>query len=227
MVDWEHFYHWMRFPRLDVCTGLDASFTIAYRFIDEPAEEWTKRFNHFKNNDSDAIYRAQQIMAQAVPDLVRRLEIEPDRTAFVPCIALSETTASPTGAVGSIARRCAEEAGGRFICDAVTKKAHDRLSSLNINAAEERARVLANAGYSATRIAAHNVLLFDDFITRGATLSAVASAIRRTNKNACRLFGVALGKNERVAYLKRHGRKASNDHVRPEWLKQWPLVPQP
>lgn len=228
MVDWEHFYHWMRFPRLDVCTGIDASFTIAYRFIDDRAEEWTMRFNHFKNDDPDAIYHAQQLMAQAVPDLVRRLEIDPGHTAFVPCIASSETTASPTGAVGSIARRCAEEAGGRFICDAVTKKAHGvRLSTLNINTAEERDRVLANAGYSTTRIAARNVLLFDDFITRGATLSAVASAIRRTNKNACRIFGVALGKNQRIAYLKRHGRKASNDHVRPEWLKQWPLAPQP
>lgn len=91
----------------------------------------------------------------------------------------------------------------------------------------ERERELANAGYSATRIAARNILLFDDFITRGATLSAVASVIRRTNKTHVRIFGVALGKNERVAYLKEHGREASNDHVRLEWLKKWPLISQP
>ena len=225
MVNWEYFYHWMRFSRLDVCTGLDASFTIAYRFIDDPAEEWTMRFNRFKNNQPGAVYHARRLMAQAVPDLVRRLEIEPDHTAFVPCIASSEMNASPTGAVGSIARHCAEEAGVRFIGDAVTKKAHRRLSDLGT--AEERQRTLANAGYSATRIAARNILLFDDFITQGATLSAVASIIRRTNKAHARIFGVALGKNERVAYLKGHGREASNDHVRLEWLKQWPLISQP
>lgn len=225
MVDWEHFHGWMRFSRLDVGTGLDASFTIAYRFVDDPAEKWTMRFNHFKDNRPDAVYHAQRLMAQAIPDLVRRLEIAPDHTAVVPCIASAETTASPTGAVGSIARRCAEEAGVRFIGNAVTKKAHVRLSSLRT--AEERQRALASAGYSATRIAARNILLFDDFITQGATLSAVASVIRRTNKSHVRIFGVALGKNERVAYLKEHGREASNDHVRPEWLKQWPLGSQP
>lgn len=225
MVDWEYFHDWMRFPRLDVCTGLDASFTIAYRFIDDKDEEWTMRFNRFKNDQLDAIDHAQRLMAQAVPDLVRRLELDPDHSAFVPCIASAETIASPTGAVGSIARRCAEEAGIRFIGNAVTKKAHARLSSLDT--AEERERELANAGYSATRIAARNILLFDDFITRGATLSAVASVIRRTNKAPVRIFGVALGKNERVAYLKEHGRKASNDHVRLEWLKKWPLIAQP
>lgn len=224
MVDWEHFHHWMRFPRLDVCAGLDASFTIAYRFIDDPAEEWTARFKRFKKNQPDAIHHAQRLMAQAVPDLVRRLEIEPDHTAFVPCLASSETTASPTGAVGSIARRCADKAGVRFIGDAVTKKTHVRLSILGT--AEERQRALADAGYSATRIAARNILLFDDFITRGATLSTVASVIRQTNKTHTRIFGIALGKNERVSYLKRHDRKASNGHVRPEWSKQWPLVSQ-
>ena len=217
---WRQDHQWMRFPRLDECTGLNASFTIAYRFTDDRNEEWTKRFNQLKGQHRSAGDYAKRLMAGAFSDLIRRLNIDPDQTAIIPCIASSETSASPTRTVSSIARHCADQSGIRFIDCAVTKKTHPPISS--IKSADERKLIISNANYSAAQIDARHVIIFDDFITRGDTLSAVASAIRQTN-DIDSVYGVALGKNESADYWERnYDLKVSNDHVPIDWLMQWP-----
>lgn len=217
---WRQDHQWMRFPRLDECTGLNASFTIAYRFTDDRNEEWTKRFNQLKSRHRSVIDYAKCLMAGAFSDLIRRLNIDPDQTVIIPCLASSETSASPTGTVSSIARHCADQSGIRFIDCAVTKRAHVPISSLK--SADERKLTIANANYSAAQIDACHVIIFDDFITRGDTLSAVASAIRQTN-GVDSVYGVAFGKNESADYMERnYDLKISNDHVPTDWLMQWP-----
>lgn len=218
---WRQFHGWMRFQRLDECTGLNAAFAIAYRFTDDRAEEWTVRFNLLKNHQAHAISRAEDVMASAVSDLVQELLLDRSQTVIVPCLTSSETTSSPTGVLSSIARRCSEEARVGFVNDAISKRRHNPLQA--IQSARERQQTIASAEYAARRIDAANVLLIDDFITRGDTMSAVASAIREASDVAS-VYGIALGKNERLDFLKRYGYSASNGHVPNRWLAKWPLA---
>ena len=219
---WRNFHGWMRFPRLDTCAGLNAAFTIAYRFTDNREEEWTTRFNQFKGHDPQAVEHAKGLMASAMTDLINRLALDPSHTVIVPCLASSEANSSPTGILPSIARGCSEKAHVRLVNSAISKRKHTALASLR--SARERQQVIADAEYASGRIDAHNVLLLDDFVTRGDTMSAVASAIRQANTNVNSVYGVAFGKNERLRFLReRYELVASNDHVPDSWATQWPL----
>ena len=219
---WRNDHQWMRFYRLDECSGLTASFTIAYRFTDNKDEEWTRRFNQLKNGYRHAVDGATRLLTGALRDLVQRLDIRPEETAIVPCLGATETSASPTGTVSSMARSCAVRSGIHFIDGAVTKQPHSPLSSLR--SADERRQTVAGAHYSAARLDVRHVIILDDFITRGDTLSAVAVAIRRTS-DVDSIYGVALGKNENAGYLGRNYglNEVSNSHVSPDWLTQWPV----
>ena len=102
--------------------------------------------------------------------------------------------------------------------DAITKQAHRPIHG--IYDAARRQAVLDEAEYKAGNIDADNILVFDDFITRGDTLSHIAQAILESNPGAT-VYGVALGKAERRAYHRRFNLEISNDHVPEEWDALW------
>ena len=71
------------------------------------------------------------------------------------------------------------------------------------------------------RIRAKHFLVFDDFITRGDTLSHIAQAILDANPRA-NVYGIGLSKTERLSYHReRFGVELSNDHVPKRWVKAW------
>ncbi len=136
----------------------------------------------------------------------------------VPALSSSETIASEKGLLPFLTRRCAEATEADFVHDAITKQAHQPIHGI-YNAADRRA-VLDKAEYKAGNIDADSVLVFDDFITRGDTLSHIAEAILESNPGAT-VYGVALGKAERRAYHRRYGIEISNDHVPQRWDTLW------
>ena len=118
-----------------------------------------------------------------------------------------------------IARACAKTTSVKFVPDAITKKPHAPLRSSGT--ADNRNKILDEADYKSHRIEAKNILVFDDFITRGATLSHIAQAIHKTNGEV-RVYGVGLGKNERRSYQMEHfGVEISNNHIPKEWDELW------
>ena len=220
MPNWKAFHGWMAFDYLDQSYGLARSFTIGYRFTDDSSDEWTKRFNRFKQQQRKALRGGATVMGSAVPQLVKRLGLDPTRTVFVPALSSKEAVASEDGVLWKITRYCAQEANARFAGDAVTKKAHEPLHKYL--KADSRREILDRADFKSRRIRrVDNVLVFDDFITRGDTLSHIAQAILDANTRV-RVYGVGLSKTERKSYHReKFGMELTNDHVPVKWERKW------
>lgn len=206
---------------LDVNFGLMGSFVIGYRFTDDydASDEWTKRFKRFKQEKKKMIYReatygAINLMKIAVQVLMNDLELDESRTTFIPALSSSETVASEKGVLSVMARVCAKSANANFVGNAITKKVHHPLHLSG--KADKRRKILDEADYKSGRIKTKNILIFDDFITRGDTLSHIAQAIHKTNSGV-RVYGVGLGKNERRSYLSQYGFEISNDRIPEKW----------
>lgn len=218
MAHWKSFRGWMAFDRLDEGVGLTRAFTIGYRFTDDRADPWTRRFNRFKEKNRTALLGGAAVMSDAVPRLVSGLRLDPASTVFVPALSSRETIASDAGVLWRLARLCARAAQVQFVGDAVTKKVHEPLHMYrNVG---RRHEILSGADFRSKKIAADSILIFDDFITRGATLSHIAQAMQESNQQA-KIYGVALAKTDRRSFWQSRGLEISNDHVPEQWDSMW------
>lgn len=205
---------WMRFNHLDAAPQLDACFTIAYRYTDNGNEIWSERANRFKSKDNAAWWGATYLVREAIVPLVRSLGLSPDETIFVPALGSKETQAAPNGWLSVIAKQSSEHAQCAYADGLIAKKTHAQLHSIyNIAGRDEE---LAKACHVAAKTDASTVMVFDDFVTRGSTLSATAAALKKTNPGIV-VYGVALVKAERVGYAT----NASNEHVGDRWNTLW------
>jgi len=204
----------MAFPYLTRSTGITRAFALGYRITDNSGEPWTQRFNRFKENDVSALYGGADLLRGAVPDLVKALGLNVSATAFVTALASGETTANKDRALPRITQACAEIVGAQFILDALSKKVHGKIHNFYTEA--QRDAELEKADYKSTKIGKTNILVFDDFITRGATQSKIAQAILAENPNR-RVYAVALCKAERQAFCP----NPQNDHIPVKWNDLW------
>ena len=97
MLRWDEFHGWMRFGRLDDSIGLTNAFTIGYRFNDDRTEDWTRRFNAFKEGQEPALYGGLNVMMAAVPQLLDGLSpdfsprgVERGRALCDKCCAINQ-----------------------------------------------------------------------------------------------------------------------------------------
>ena len=223
MPGWSEFHGWMAFDELSEGDGVTRAFTIGYRLTDDRDDPWTARFNAFKEKERAALRSGAAMMRDAVPCLVEGLVedfgLDTSKTVFVPALSSGETVASPCGVLWRLTRFCANRAAVGFAGDRITKKVHEKLH-MYTDAASRRA-ILAAADFKSEEIHADNVLILDDFITSGNTMSHLAGAILKRNPGL-RIFAVALGKTERIRYCReRFGVEISNEHVPPEWERSW------
>ena len=218
MPRWNAFHDWMAFDILDEGHGLTRAFTIGYRLTDDRADPWTRRFNGFKDKRLAALRGGAEVMGSAVPSLVRGLGLDAANTVFVPALSSGETVASENGVLWRLTHYCAAMAQVGFVGDAITKRAHERLH--RYSNVDRRREILDGAEFRSGRIGAVNIVAFDDFITRGATMSHIAQAILAANRGV-RIYGVALGKTERRSYWQRFDVEISNAHVPQRWERIW------
>ena len=217
MAFWVPFHGWMRFDHLDVCDGLTAAFTIGYRFKNFGLDEWTARFDQFKDGEEAARKGGDNMMLEAIPRLVEKLGFEKSKMAFVPALTSDEQIAFRDGVLSGIAEFCGEYFRyAEFEREAITKNPHKSLRTSE--SAEERRQILDAANFQSERIDADIVFIIDDFITTGETLSHIAQAIHKSNMEISEIYGIALGKNETHGYD--HQAK-SNGHVPEEWAEYW------
>lgn len=203
---------WLSFDWLDYGTGVDRSFAIGYRFLDDRNERWSLRFSRFKDGDPDPRRAAYYLMGAAVPTLLSAIGLDGRSVTFVPALASNETVASQHGALPRIAQRCASQSGGAFSNEVLTKNAHPQLHRVRTSIAQ-RASILNSAEYTAGAVSTPHVFVLDDLITSGATLSTIATAIKKTNPQT-RVYGLALAKNQ-------YGHSRTNDHIPPTWDRVW------
>ncbi len=220
MAYWSAFHGWMAFNYLDNGDGLTRTFTIGYRFTDSSGEDWTKRFNRFKRKQRNALRGGTALMQSAVPCLVRKLELDTSKTVFIPALSSHETVASEDGVLWRLTRDCARAVNARAARNVVTKEAHDPLHKYF--KADKRREILDEAAFQSGRVLrAENILVFDDFITTGNTLSHVAQAVLEANPNVS-VYGVGLSKTERLKYHREtFDLELSNEHVPAKWERKW------
>ena len=214
MIQWQPCAGWMAFPYLTRCAGITRSFTLGYRITDNSSEPWTQRFNRFKENDVSALYGGADLLRGAVPDLIKALGLNVSNTAFVTALASGETTANKDRALPAITRSCAEIVGAEFVLNALSKNVHGKIHNLYTEA--QRDSKSEKADYRSTTIGKTNILVFDDFITRGATQSKIAQAILTANPHS-RVYAVALCNAERQAFCP----NPQNDHISAKWNDLW------
>jgi len=201
MSGWQPFADWMRFQDLDGAEGrLAGAFTIGYKITDDTGEHWTSRFVRFKAKERSAIWGGYRLLWEAVPPLIGALGLNPAKTVFVAALSSGETQASADGVIPKIAQKCAEKIGARFELGALSKQVHSPIHG--IYGASARNAELDKAAYTAQPVRAHTIVVFDDFITRGATLSRIAQAFSAVNEGGL-IYGVALAKTERRSPLQK------------------------
>jgi hypothetical protein len=204
----------MAFSYLTRCAGITRSFALGYRVTDNSGERWTQRFNRFKENDTSALCGGADLLRGAVPELVKELRLNVSSTAFVTALASGETAANKDRPMVIITRSCAEIVGAEFILNALSKNTHGKIHNFYTEA--QRDAELEKADYKSKKIGKTNILVFDDFITRGATQSKIAQAIQSANPNS-RVYAVALCKAERRAFCP----NPQNEHIPEKWNDLW------
>ena len=214
MIHWNPIAGWMGFPYLSRSQGITHSYTLTYKLTDKTGEAWTSRMIRFKNKDKAAIYGGGRLLYSAIPALIEAVGVDVDDTTFVAALSSGETKADPDRAIPYFATECAGMVGTQSDIGALSKKVHQKIH--NFYSAEQRDAELEKAEYQAKKLDAEHVFVFDDFITRGATLSKIATAILEKNPKA-KVYGLALAKAERVDWCP----NPDNDHVAAKWDKVW------
>jgi hypothetical protein len=202
----------MGFQHLDEGQGLDYAATLAFKITDDWNETWTARFGRFKAKDSQAAYGSASLLKAVFPDLVAQLGIKPENTVLIPALSSSEKVADRKRAIPVLAKGLSQQCGMGYDDTAVSKDPHVPIHG--VKGAAARLAVLNAANYTATPVKAEVALVVDDFITQGATLGITAQRLKAATPGLC-VIGVALGKNERLAW------GASNAHIPPAWDDLW------
>jgi predicted amidophosphoribosyltransferase len=208
----------MRFDRLDGATGLSGTFTIAYRLTDDGMEHWSRRLNRFKSKDKAAFAGAGNVLATAVSRLLQDLKLDPNGVLLVPALSSRETEAVTGGWLTVLSRHIARKAGAEMDYSILSKKVHRSIHTLRN--AGERDDELDKAEYTARKTTHPVIFVVDDFITRGATASRIAAALKVRNEK-CRVFVLALGKTDRTSYAYGMLNGKPNDHVPDKWDRLW------
>lgn len=214
MLPWTPIAGWMGFPYLSQSQGISHTYALGYRLTDNSQEPWTERFNRFKLNQKIAVYGGAKLFYGATPSLMQAIDVDMADTVFVPALSSGETTAKASRAIPYITKKCASLVGADFELGALKKNAHKKIH--NLYTAEERGAELDKAEYSSAKLQAGHVFVFDDFVTRGDTLSRIALAVLAENPKA-KVYGIALAKTERVAWCP----NPTNDQMAAKWGKLW------
>ena len=213
----------LQFDDLTYNCGLAAAYTVGYRLEDVPEDLWTQRFTAFKfGGDPAAVVGANNLMNAAAPLLVEGLGLDAGRGAFVPVLRSGETYAAEGGALAGIARQCAAATGCQYLSGVLSKNAHLPTGRGRLDP-EFRVLLVEDAQYRAEPVDADVVILIDDLIATGKTLSMAATAIVERNPGVT-VYGFALAKTGwRDLIQLWHGADGSNDHIPASWERLWPF----
>ncbi len=183
---------------------------------------WSERFSRFKFGPRQSQEAGIAVIQATIGSLMKQLlagsNVLMEEVTFVPALGSGETTANPNGRIASLTTAGANVFGNLYRLDLLTKKPHERLHRPG-RTADQREEIIRNAEYRAGSVTARVVFVFDDFITRGDTLGAIANAIKHTNPNL-RVYGVALAQNQGVEYFDTDP-DTVNDHLLPELANLW------
>ena len=190
-TDW-----WLCSPNLACSKHLTAVFCLGYR-IGQSDDDWTVRINNFKKGKPYSVKKAEATVYAAASSLFRRMDIDPDDTVVIPALNSKQTSGSANSKNSRLAKAIANGAGANFVWNSLRKNRHEPLH--HQSGVQARDQALSEANYRASKLRCENVIIVDDIVTRGATMSTIAKAILRSNPNV-KVFGFALGRHIRPEY---------------------------
>jgi hypothetical protein len=212
----------MRFANLDgLQQPVSGVYTVAWRIIDNPDDPWTTRLIQFKTGNAAAITGARRLLITALGALLEKQRWNPAFSGLTVALHSQDRGVIAEKPLPVIASRCAAFLGMPWLPNLLSKQPHRPLHRLS--GAANRLEELQNTNYRAAPFhdaKLRRVLVLDDLITRGDTLSAIAGAIQATSP-ALGVHGIALGKNERERYAAQFGYMIRNDHVPGDWAARW------
>ena len=217
----EVFHNLLRYDDLPFGDQVAAAFVLGYRLEDRPDDLWTDRFTGFKFNPSlESATSAARLISHAAHTLVDALGLGEDRTVFTPALRSAERSADPNGPLAQTAVLCAYAAGCRCYPGLLTKNPNLPTGRGSLDP-EFRLMLVEDTNYRSDILDADTVVVVDDFVATGKTLSMAATAIRESNPGAT-VYGLALAKTEwHSLMLIWHGVDLSNNHIPPEWNDIW------
>ena len=159
-------------------------------------------------------------MCLALPDLIKALQWSPQDTGLAVVLGSRDTQLVPTKLLPQLGASVASELQFKWLPSLLSKHPHRPVHGLN--GAAERVGEFEKAQYKATQVAGglKRILVLDDMITRGSTLTHIAQAVRAIYPEM-EIVGISLGKNEKQACAALFGHSISNDSVPHSWATAW------
>ena len=212
---------WLIYNQLDFGDPIDGAFTIGYRILgyDYQNEQWSRRFLRVKNGVPASRNAAQAVLTVALPELLAGLQWDGKDVTFTPAVRSRETTASVSGTLSILAQHCANQCNSQFLPHLLSKQPHESLHYPS-KSAPERSALLEAASFTAGNVTTPRVIVVDDLITTGLTLSYSAKAIKNQNPQVD-VYGLALGKHEYLNNFDEDDQNSPNGHIPAEWDRIW------
>ena len=212
---------WLHFSQLDYGYPVNGAFTIGYRLLDNQDERWSRRFLGAKDGVKSSIDAATAVLTVAIPQLISIYRWDGSDLTFTPAVRSRERTASPAGPLAILTQHCATQSGSQVDLQLLNKDPHESLHRPRKSVPERRA-ILEAANFSARNVNTPRVIIVDDLITSGLTLSYSATAIKARNPRA-QVYGLALGKHEYLSNLADEIKGSPNQHIPDGWDQLWSM----
>lgn len=207
------------FRRLSASSdNVNAYLTLGWRITDDQSEPWTARFNAFKWGNQRAVRGA----CVAVPPALRQAaDVLGPSVTVVAAHGHADLTLNTGSGVAQLAAAIAAPYNWHFEPRALHHVAHEQLS--RATSLEDREARISGTYTCAVAPATERVLIVDDFVTNGSTIREIASAIQAAAP-AASVYGLALGKSERVSWAQRYDHNINNLHIPTTMATAWDSV---
>lgn len=191
--------------------------TLGWRFEDAlDSDLWSSRFSDFKFGDERSACAGRALLAYALRGIGwERLD---GRVGVVSAISSSADRVDPASHTGSLGMHIARELGFQWRGEVLRK--HPSPQAREISRRSDRIAAIRGTHYCVATPDCDLVILCDDLVTTGTTMTDIARAIH-TKSPGTQVLGVALARNERLRFAASRGIVLSNDHIPVSWSNLW------
>ena len=189
---------------------------------DNPDHFWYHRLIDFKRGSPVALEGAKKMMSQAVPYLLEKWDINDRSVGMLIAMGHDETRVMLGKPLPILAKHICENLPNiHWYPDLLEKDVHEKSTGQS----GARKDQVVSGKYRCKKLPPDitSVIVMDDLVTRGATLSEIARAVRCQNQSV-NIHPIALGKNERRGFLL-DDQDADNKHLNglfPNINQIWP-----
>ena len=195
------------------------NYAVGWRVTDAP-DKWANRFLGFKSGHRSDVRGGTLVLSEAVFELVGNLSLDPSRTGIAGALSSGDTHANPRSVLYRSGSRIAQQTDVRWCPDILHKEPHSPLHTMG-SAAERQATVQGiYQCQSLSNLDMDTLIVLDDFITVGDTLSEIGRAVHENNPSV-KVIGLALGQHESTDWAQRKGLDVSNSHIPSAWDILW------